>query len=210
NIKDIKTLCESDPRYIRRIWGSVQGVRMWAQLNGQDVPPSATLAKSVIGHEHVLEPELRTQAKSYEVLHYLLAKAAERLRKMEHTCTNLSVSVKFTNHYGKWREDIRFHATNDTLFLLGQLQELWRGYPPEALPLRVGVALHGLMPSDDNMQDLFNPDHSPKLFNAVDKVNTLFGRHTVTFGLNNYVREKVGTDKIAFARVPERFTMDKK
>jgi DNA polymerase-4 len=207
NIKDMKTFCESDPRWIRQVWGSVHGVRTWAQLNGQDVPPVETTHKSVIGHQHVLEPELRTREKSYDVLHYLLVKAAERLRKMDHTCSNLSVSVKFTNHYGKWRQDTRFHPTSDTLFLLAQLKTMWEQYPDQALPLRVGVSLHGLSPIGHNMDDLFTPDHSTPLFTAVDKVNSAFGRHAVTFGLNNYVREKVGTDKIAFARVPEEETL---
>jgi DNA polymerase-4 len=209
-IKDVKSLCTADPRYLRRIWGGVTGVRTWAQLNGVDVPPSAAPNKTVIGHQHVLEPEFRNPAGGYEVVHYLLAKATERLRKMEHTCRNLSVSVKMTDHYGRWSNECNFHSTNDTMFLLAQLKRVWESYPDHLNPLRVGVMLHGLIPLENKTDDLFSTDRPPQLFNAIDKVNTLFGRHTVTFGLNTYLRDKIGGDKIAFARVPEDFTLDDK
>ncbi len=205
-IKSIKELCEADPRFIRRIWGGVSGVRCWSQLHGQDVPQLPT-QKSVMGHQHVLEPEFRNTHSGYEVLHYLLVKVAERLRTMRYTCSHLSVNVKFTHHMGGWGNTAGFHATCDTLFLLTQLKRLWSAYPEQGDPLRVGVTLHGLAPVADAKSDLFTTDHTPQLFDAIDKVNMLFGRHTVTFGLNNYLKDKIGTDKIAFAHVPELFTL---
>ena len=205
-IKTIKDLCAADPRFVRRIWGGVSGVRCWTQLHGQDVPALPT-QKSVLGHQHVLEPEFRNHAASYEVLHYLLVKVAERLRTMRYTCSHLSVNVKYTQHLGGWQNTAGFHATSDTLFLLQQLARLWAEFPAETAPLRVGVVLHGLSIIDDAKQDLFATDKPPQLFNAVDKINMLYGRHTVTFGLNNYLKDKIGTDKIAFARVPEAFTL---
>lgn len=205
-IKTMKELCNADPRYVRRIWGGVTGARTLAQLQGQDVPPIPT-QKSVLGHQHVLEPEFRNHASAYEVLHYLLAKVTERLRSKRYNCTHLSVHVKFMHHVGHWSNTASFHATSDTLFLLSQLKRLWDDYPATHAPLRVGVTLHGLSSDGEEKADLFAKDHAPKLFEAVDKVNMLFGRHTVTFGLNNYLKDKIGGDKIAFARVPEAFTL---
>ena len=205
-IKSIKELCEADSRYIRRIWGGVSGVRCWSQLHGQDVPPLPT-QKSVLGHQHVLEPAFRNHKGAYDVLHYLLVKVTERLRTMRYTCTHLSVNVKLTHHMGGWNSTAGFHATSDTLFLLTQLKRVWDEYEDTCMPLRVGVMLHGLSPIEDTKTDLFAADRPSQLFSAIDKVNMLFGRHTVTFGLNNYLKDKIGTDKIAFARVPEMFTL---
>lgn len=197
----IKDLYRYDRRRMRALWGSVEGERMYANLRGQKVerPPSK---KTVIGHQHVLEPCLRNTRSAEDVLHHLLSKAAERLRGMEHSCRTLSISVKFDRHQGHWYTDTNFAHTQDTQFLLQIFHRLWRDYPG-LRPLRVGVMLGDLYPMSAHQADLFQRARPQQLLSALDNINQKFGRHTVNFGLNDYVQQKVGKDKIAFNRVPE-------
>jgi hypothetical protein len=49
------------PFQLRRVWGGINGVLFHQMLHGVDIqPPSSRHSKS-IGHQHVLEPELRSK-----------------------------------------------------------------------------------------------------------------------------------------------------
>jgi DNA polymerase IV len=52
---------DATPFQLRRVWGGVNGVLFHQMLHGVDVqPPFSRFSKS-IGHQHVLEPDLRTR-----------------------------------------------------------------------------------------------------------------------------------------------------
>ena len=56
----VAELWEATPFRLRRIWGGINGLLFHQMLHGVDIqPPSSRYSKS-IGHQHVLEPELRT------------------------------------------------------------------------------------------------------------------------------------------------------
>jgi DNA polymerase-4 len=58
---------QASPERLRRVWGGINGLLFHQMLHGVDIqPPSSRFAKSM-GHQHVLEPELRTRkgAKSF-------------------------------------------------------------------------------------------------------------------------------------------------
>jgi DNA polymerase-4 len=194
-------LYNCERKKLRAAWGSVEGERFHAKIWGENVNRTES-NKTVIGHQHVLEPHLRDRTGAYHVLHHLLAKAVERLRHAQYYCRCLTVHVKMTHHKGYWDSMTDFAETQDTQFLLHRLQDLWREYPNEK-PLRVGITLHGLVPANAHQFDLFEKQRPKKLNDAIDSMNAKFGRHTVNFGLNPYVQEKVGADKIAFQRVPD-------
>lgn len=197
----VRDLYQYDRKHLRAIWGGVEGERFHAKIWGHNVNRAET-QKSVIGHQHVLEPRLRNHKGVYEVLHYLLAKAAERLRHSHHYCQRLSVHIKLDYHQGHWKKETSFTQTQDTRFLLGILQQLLQGYDGRRA-LRVGVMLHGLMPATVHQGDLFEKPKPRQLYEAIDIINQKFGRQTLHFGLNSYVQQKVGYDKIAFQSVPD-------
>ena len=123
---------------------------------GVDIqPPSSCFAKS-IGHQHVLEPELRTNAGAGNFARHLLAKAAERLRCGDYYCRRLGLHVSWVGDLGGWWDETSFHATRDTGFLLARLDELWRRVP-QTKPLSVGVVLLDLVPADRHQPDLSRP-----------------------------------------------------
>jgi DNA polymerase-4 len=197
----VSDLYECDHRRMRAIWGGVEGTRFHAKLWGQDIERE-TGDKKVLGHQHVLEPRLRNRQDALNVLQHLLMKAAERLRRYDYYCKRFSIVIRLDHHMGYWWRETDFAETQDTQFLLRLLEKFYQEYDGTR-PLRVGVTLHGLVPAHAHQEDLFAPRRPAALLTSIDEINKKYGRHSVTFGLNTYVQEKVGGDKIAFQRVPE-------
>lgn len=203
----VKDLYSCQRKQLRAIWGGVEGERLYDRIWGMD-SNRAESKKSVLGHEHVLEPHLRNPESAFHVLHHLTMKAAERLRSINYYCTRMTLNIKMDYNSAatsvkRWSDDTSFMQTQDTQFLLNILTGLWKKAPKDR-PLRVGVSLHGLVQSSAYQGDLFEKPKPKLLVSALDDLNKKFGRHTVGFGLNPYIQEKVGKDRIAFQSVPER------
>jgi DNA polymerase IV len=80
-ILTVQQLWNATPFQLRRVWGGINGVLFHQMLHGADIqPPSSRYSKS-IGHQHVLEPDLRTKKGAHDFAQHLLTKAAERLRR---------------------------------------------------------------------------------------------------------------------------------
>lgn len=97
-IYTVKDLCNADMLKLRRIWGGIEGERMYEQLRGKIVPRPPT-HRSTIGHSHVLPPDLKTNDGACAVLHRLLQKAAMRLRHLGYYAGALGVSVRYKIKY---------------------------------------------------------------------------------------------------------------
>jgi DNA polymerase-4 len=189
---------------MRRIWGGIHGVLFYEMLHGADLQPPSSVHSKSMGHQHVLEPELRTLKGAKNFAHHLLAKAAERLRRHDYYCRRLGVSISWAGHQGGWWDDVGFHETRDTGFLLARLEELWARVPPMK-PLKVGVVLLGLVPATRHQGDLFAVQpRQQKLSPMIDRINQKFGRNTIGFGLlPPTVQHFKG--HAAFQRVPEEW-----
>src|SRR5262249_8256806 len=90
----VAELWQASPMRLRRVWGGINGLLFHQMLHGVYIqPPSSRFAKSM-GHQHVLEPELRTSEGAANFARHLLTKAAERLRRGDYYCRRLgSASV---------------------------------------------------------------------------------------------------------------------
>lgn len=199
----VEDLWQASSARLRRVWGGINGVLFHQMLHGVDIqPPSSPYAKS-IGHQHVLEPELRTNDGARHFAQHLLTKAAERLRHGAYYCRRLGLHLSWVGDLGGWWDEIGFLETDDTGFLLARLEHLWPRVP-RYKPLSVGVVLLGLVPASRHQPDLFaagNAGHQ-QLSPMVDRINRRYGRCTIGFGLfPSEVREFKG--HAAFRRVPE-------
>ena len=156
-IFNVEQLWNATPFQLRRVWGGINGLLFHQMLHGVDIqPPSSRFSKS-IGHQHVLEPELRTTKGAHDFAQHLLTKAAERLRRGDYYCRRLGVHLSWIGDLGGWWDETDFHETQDTGFLLARLDELWRRVP-RYKPLSVGVVLLDLVPADHHQPDLFEAD----------------------------------------------------
>ena len=81
------------------------------------LPPSFRYSKS-LGHQHVLEPPLRTNDGAKNFAQHLLTKAAERLRRGSYYCRRLGLHLSWVADLDGWWDEIGFHETDDTGFLL--------------------------------------------------------------------------------------------
>jgi len=192
-ILTVEQLWNATPFQLRCVWGGINGVL-----------PSARYPNS-IGHQHVLEPDLRTKKGAHDFAQHLLTKAAERLRRGDYYCRRLGLHLSWVGDLGGFWDETNFHETCDTGFLLARLEELWHRVP-RAKPLSVGVVLLDLVPADHHQPDLFDADDGrrQKLSPLIDRINDRYGRCAIGFGLfPPGVRAFKG--HAAFHRVPERW-----
>lgn len=199
------------PRHVlRAIWGGVEGERFYARLHGMDVERPEGQTRS-LGHQHVLEPHLRSPQGVQRVARDLCLKAAERLRRHGWCCARLSLGVKLIAPGGYWQQAASFAATQDSTVLTTVLADLFTGFPATARPLRVGVTLYDLSPANAVQLDLWGYQAMPAraaLMRAVDAVNEKYGRRTLTFGHMAEAPTAGKPPKIAFSRVPEIWELD--
>ena len=201
----VAELWNATPFQLRRVWGGINGLLFHQMLHGVDIqPPSSRFSKS-IGHQHVLEPELRTARGAHDFAQHLLTKAAERLRRGDYYSRRLGVHLSWIGDLGGWWDETDFHETRDTGFLLARLEQLWLRVP-RTKPLSVGVVLLDLVPAGQHQPDLFEAagPRRQKLSPLIDRINTRYGRGAIGFGLlPPTVRAFSG--HAAFRRVPERW-----
>ncbi|MGC2658218.1 MAG: hypothetical protein WA324_09715 [Bryobacteraceae bacterium] len=196
-ISDMRRLWAADADRLKRIWGGINGVRFHAMLHGADLPDPKTRSRSM-SHQHVLAPDERSLEKATPIIRQLCTRGAERLRKEEFYCQRLGLEIKWTQNLGHHHDECRFKETQDTHFLLANLMRLWDA-APRLKPLRVGVTLGDLAARGTHQPDLFDQPEDANLTDAMDWLNTRFGKGTISFGSSG----KPMTSKIAFQRVPK-------
>lgn len=201
-ILSVRDLYAASAAALRRVWGGIEGERMYARLRGETLPePEAK--RSSIGHSHVLAPELRGDDAALAVLHRLLQKAAWRLRKLGYLAGGLRLSLRHADGHG-WHGKRRLGATQDTLVLVQAMTELWEARPRRKPPLLgVGVTLTHLSEARGQSLDLFAEAAArARLNEVVDRLNARFGRNTVYFGGAHRALEAAPM-RIAFTHVPD-------
>src|ERR1700730_4737823 len=147
----VAQLWQATPFQLRRVWGGINGVLFHQMLHGADIqPPSSRFSKS-IGHQHVLEPELRTSDGARNFAQHLLTKAAERLRRGDYYCSRLGVHLSWVADLGGWWDEISFQETRARPAFCW-LVSISFGC---ACPLSVGIVLLDLVPASQHQPDLF-------------------------------------------------------
>lgn len=205
-ILSVKELYEKDPKQMRKVWGGVLGENFYQSIRGKQIEISKNSTRS-IGHQHVLPPLLRNREKSFSVLKKLLAKAAERMRKEGYRVKQLSVQIKSLHPKYYWENHMRFTSTQNTLTLTKILNQLLKEYPLNHVPHRVGVVLFELIPLQEYQLSFFEEEERGELMQAIDKLNSKYGRNTLYFGGYSSKKDNSST-KIAFQRVPELFEFE--
>jgi DNA polymerase-4 len=201
-IRTVQELCAANKGALRRVWGGIEGERMYAKLRGEEVhtPPTR---RSTVGHSHVLPPNLRTEESAFAVLNRLVQKAGMRLRSYGYRAAGLHLSIQYMNGQS-WGTVMTFDYSHETQRFLQALERLWRQKPRmSARPLRVGVALFELKQEEYCTPSLFDEEKKPTALNAaIDKLNTRFGKNTIYFGGGHNARDAAPT-RIAFTHIPD-------
>lgn len=222
-INSVEALYSASKIKLRNVYNSVHGERLYDLLRGRQVYAAPTKRAS-LSHSHVLPPQLRNAEDALAVLHRLLQKASMRLRKMDYTCTELQLYVRLIDgpkasqtstsytppRKHKYCRHTQFTETDDTRVLTHALQALWTElltYIDGGLlvPSAVGVVLAGLVPIEVATGDLFMQHDQTKqrqLNQAIDKLNTRFGKNTVWYGGASKALNEAPM-RIAFTHIPD-------
>lgn len=215
-IVDMGDLWALGARDARRLWGSIEGERVWRGLRGEDVPDVQANPLASISHGHVLPGEARRPDQARAVARRLVVKCGARLRRLDLTGASLSLHVDLLDrerrsHFASLEQ--RLAPTSDTFVMLRLVDELWGRLAGEIddRPVRyVGVGVGGLARyGQGGGGDLFgwspeaeeNP-RSMALSRALDALNARFGKDAVSIGPRPKVSAFLGA-KIAFNRIPE-------
>lgn len=200
-IHSVEALCRADREHLRRVWGGVEGERMYDRLRGEDVvmPPSK---RSSLGHSHVLAPRYRHDAGAFAVLSKLTQKAAIRLRAEGLLAARMGIRLDYLK-YTSWGVESRFAPLDDTLTFLRLMSALWAERPRRREPLKVSMVFNDLAPRDKISLPLF-PDGSrhPGLDQALDRVRNKFGPESLFFGGAFLAREEAPM-RISFTHIPD-------
>jgi DNA polymerase IV len=201
-ITTVEQLWNSDKAKLSKVWGGIEGERMYARLRGEEVFSPET-HRSSVGHSHVLPPAERTDEAAYAVLHKLVQKTAVRLRSYDCVAGAMYVGVRYTNR-AKWVDKISFDPSQDTLKLLKAFGTLWKRKPKtNAAPMKVGVTLFKLSDKKDRTLSMFGEKEVRDSLNkAIDKLNTQYGKNTIYLAGAHHALGSAPM-RIAFTHIPD-------
>lgn len=206
-------LWQLGPKQMRKIWGNVWGEKIWYMLRGVELSEEET-NRSVIGHSHVLAPELREPEKAKFVARRLTLKAASRLRRIGYYAKSYHISIRLENNQ-RFEEMERFYRAKDSKSFLEVLQLTWERLMQKSANNRIkkiSITLYGLVYEGDIQpelipelpeSELMNRVKSEKISKALDKINHKYGRDSVLIGMLPSQGRSFSGTKIAFTRIPE-------
>jgi DNA polymerase-4 len=223
-IRTMDQLLALDREAMNRVWGSINGEKLWHWLRGQDFNDPALEHNKSISQSHVLPPELRTPEGCYAVAHKLLHKAAMRLRAARLWTTHLSLTIKYAVpksaarqlHYSgipeqNWSQGTAIIECQDNHTLVEALRKLWDQRPTDAAhqkPFYVGVWLGNLVPDHLHTLSLFSSleteTRRSRLTTAIDSVNRKYGLDTLA-PASMLLAKAAAPTRIAFTNIPDLF-----
>ena len=202
-----KGLLDLQPKHVRRIWGSVEGERIWRALHGEHTERPET-KRGMFGHSRVLARSWRTPDKANECIRILGTHAARRLRAENYFCTRMLVSVKtqqgerlgMQREFPAVRDDFALHKIADEAFAAMMQQTRTRRFS------QVSIMLMGIVREDEIIGDLFAGPRDDKrrdrAVRAMDALNTKYAKAVLKIGAPEALPGGYDGVKIAFGRIP--------
>jgi DNA polymerase-4 len=172
-IKTVEDLFNTEELKLKKAWGSVIGARWFHMIRGSlqcDYGLSDNEIPKSFGHTHVLPPNKRDDAGSFEVFEALLFKGLERLNKHRIGAKRVSIYLSWRNTKTKRRGTYKKSspiaiASMDYTYWSMIANELWKQLPSldlEAIPLLVGIRFTRTMKQEDINLQLFDLDFFPQ------------------------------------------------
>jgi DNA polymerase-4 len=211
-----------DREQLNRVWGSINGEKLWYWLRGEDFQDAELEHQKSISQSHVLPPELRTEDGCHAVAHKLLHKAAMRLRTARLWATHVSLTIKYATsrgesqhssgiHQSVWSEGLSVIECQDNQTLIEVLQKLWAARPQDekhTKPFYVGVWLGNLVPDHLHTLSLFSSLETEtkrsRLTSTMDALNQKYGTATL-FSASMLLARAAAPTRIAFTSIPDLF-----
>lgn len=210
-VTSVEALWNLAPKHARKIWGSVEGERFWAQLRGYRVSRPETVRR-MFGHGRVLSREWREPGNARDCLRLLTAKAARRLRREGYLASILSIAITSAQNE-RCSVQVRFSPAGDDYTFLNHACGLFDGLMRQMKAPRLkklSVSLMGLHHRAECHEDLFEaPSRQAdrqkwqNLTETMDQLNARYEACVVSLGMHRQPRGGYAGAKIAFGRVPD-------
>lgn len=222
SVRTMPQLLALDREQLNRVWGSINGEKLWYWLRGEDFLDAELEHQKSISQSHVLPPELRTEDGCYAVAHKLLHKAAMRLRTARLWATHVALTVKYATPRGEshhssgipqtvWSEGVSVIECQDNQTLIEALQKLWVQRPRDekhSRPFYIGVWLGNLIPDHLHTLNLFSiletESKRTRLTSTMDALNQKYGTATL-FSASMLLARAAAPTRIAFTSIPDLF-----
>jgi DNA polymerase-4 len=212
-IYNMRDLLATEPKQMRKLWRSVTGERLWYALQGYDVMAQKS-ERGMFGHGRVLPPELRNFTDARDCSRLLLVKAARRMRREGFYANSLYLWISLRNRSiteRGWSATYKLHMANDDQACLSALDALWAkaraSIPGHFKLVRVGVTLGDLTNASARQLDMLLNDDPERqkwesVTNAMDSLNSRYGKSLVTMGPWKLPPGGNLGGKISFTRIP--------
>jgi DNA polymerase-4 len=172
-IRTVEDLFNTEELKLKKAWGSIIGARWFHMIRGSlqcDYGLSDNEIPKSFGHTHVLPPDKRDDAGSFEVFEALLFKGLERLNKHRIGAKRVSIYLSWRNTETKRRGTYKKTspiaiASMDYTYWSMIANELWKQLPPldlKAIPLLVGIRFTRTVKQEDINLQLFDLDFFPQ------------------------------------------------
>ncbi len=208
-IYDMPSLLATDPKQLRKLWGNVNGERMWYALHGYDVFALPT-KRGMYGHGRILPPKHRTADHAEIYSRLLVTKAARRMRRDRFYAATLWLWINM--RHGEWAGRCSLHLVNDEQACLKALKVLWQRAKQDRRVshgevIQMGVTFADLQPSSARQLDFFVQDDAERqswegITGVIDFLNHKFGKRVVTIGPWLEPPGGFAGGKISYTRIP--------
>ncbi len=216
-VEDIDGLWRLAPKQARKIWGNVEGERVWNEFHGLHAERPKT-KKSMFGHGRVLPRGGRSPDQVEACARQLLLSAARRLRRDRLRATELTLSLRTGRRpeEAQWMWRATFSAARDdrtfTRALSKGLSEARRCV--HFSPRMVSVTLQGVMCDEEITGDLFGGALNEgaddamrqkweKVSDLMDSLRQSHGSKALSLGVQDEILGGYVGAKIAFGRIPD-------
>jgi DNA polymerase-4 len=167
SIRTIGDLLSKDELKLKKAWGSVIGARWFHMIRGSlqcDYGLTNNEIPKSIGHTHVLPPEKRDDAGSFEVFESLLYRAIDRLNKHRIGARRITIYLSWRNMKTKKRGTFKLNSplsipSRDYKYWTHIAIALWKKFPDlkiDDIPLLVGVRFTRTLDNNDINLQLFD------------------------------------------------------
>ena len=208
-ISTMAGLLATQPKHMRKLWGNVNGERLWYALHGYDVqaPPSG---RGMYGHGRVLPPDHRTAEHAKAASRLLIVKAARRMRRDRWNAGRVWLWLELMGDASVHR-DAWLPAVHDDQAVLSALERLWSDVRPKlprrARIMRIGVTLLELTRASERQLDILLDDDKQRCrcenaTAAIDALNRKYGRTLVSIGPWTPPPGGYAGGKISYTRIP--------
>lgn len=199
-------LWESEPKQLRRLWGNVNGERLWYALHGYDVKAQPS-KRGMFGHSRIIPPSERAVPYVRAFSRILLTKAARRMRRDGFRAAGLYFHAALYKR--SYRDSEALAHVSDDQAILAALMRIWSRAPIDERDriYQVGVVLVDLYDVKERQLDLLAFDDRARqkweiVTRTTDALNKRFGRTAISLGPWPVRSGSLAGGKIAFTRIP--------